>query len=98
LENEIEVNKQRLVNESADYNTIDAFRLIDVHGQGSVSQNEIIDFLYDNVGNSLTFTQADLDLFMMRFDKYDKQKIKYSEFCTAFAPTSPRTQKILVAR
>ena len=32
-----------------------------------------------------------LELFVIRYDKNEKKKIKYSEFCTAFAPTSPRT-------
>jgi len=32
MEQEIEAHKQRLVNEGHDYNTIDAFRVIDVNG------------------------------------------------------------------
>jgi hypothetical protein len=52
---EVELHKQRLVNEAPDYNTIDAFRLIDLTGQGAVTQSEIIDFLYDNVGNNMNF-------------------------------------------
>ena len=46
----MEQHRDRLVNESPEYNTIDAFRLIDLQGQGAVSQDEIIEFLYDNVG------------------------------------------------
>lgn len=34
----------------------------------------------------MRFNKADIELFMLRFDKYEKQRIKYSEFCTAFAP------------
>jgi len=37
-------------------------------------------------------------LFILRFDKTEKVNIKYSEFCTAFAPNSPRSQQTLVAR
>ena len=38
LEKEIENHKKRLVNEGGqDFNTIDAFRLIDISGQGSVN-------------------------------------------------------------
>jgi Ca2+-binding EF-hand superfamily protein len=85
LEYELELHKQRLVNEGQDYNTIDAFRLIDLSGQGAVNQQEIFDFLLGNFVN-YKFSQHELDLFMIRFDKYDKQKIKYSEFCSAFAP------------
>ena len=35
---------------------------------------------------------------MLRFDKHERQRIKYSEFCSAFAPLSPRSQQILVQR
>jgi len=36
------------VTEGLDYNTIDAFRLIDLSGQGAVNQGEIYDFLISN--------------------------------------------------
>ena len=62
-----------------------------MQGQGAVTQSEIIDFLYDNIGQQMSFNKGDIELFMLRFDKYEKQRIKYSEFCTAFAPQSPRT-------
>ena len=38
LEYELEIHKQKMVNEGEDYNTIDAFRLIDLSGQGAVNQ------------------------------------------------------------
>ena len=97
LEYELETHKQKLVNEGEDYNTIDAFRLIDLSGQGAVNQQEIFDFLLRNFAN-YKFTQHELDLFMIRFDKYDKQKIKYSEFCQAFAPQEAQSQQLLVQR
>jgi len=94
IELELEMHKQKLANECKEYNTIDAFRLIDQRGQGAVTQQEIIEFINMNFvrQGKLEYEMYDMDLFMLRFDKHDKQKIKYSEFCTAFAPQSPRAQ------
>ena len=79
-----------------DYNTIDAFRLIDVDGQGSVSPEQIQRFIDQNL--QITYDQHKLQLFILRFDKNEKNRLKYSEFCTAFAPQSARTQQELVNR
>jgi hypothetical protein len=38
---EVESLKQRLVEEGQDYNTIDAFRLMDSDGNGQVTKQEI---------------------------------------------------------
>jgi hypothetical protein len=50
LENLIEAHKLLLVNSCPDYNTIDAFRLIDEAGQGKVTQSQIADFVQNNFG------------------------------------------------
>tara|TARA_B110000285_G_C14826445_1_gene468895 strand:- start:59 stop:262 length:204 start_codon:yes stop_codon:yes gene_type:complete len=42
LENEIEKQKQKLIGEGAEYNTIDAFRFIDQSGKGIVDHEEIV--------------------------------------------------------
>jgi len=74
LEKEIETHKKRLVNEGGqDYNTIDAFRLIDLQGQGAVSFKELKDFLAENLSKyGVEFTEDDLALFMLRFDKHER--------------------------
>lgn len=78
--------KQKLVLECEDFNTIDAFRFIDQEGNGAVTPQEIIRFLNNEYGNTIQFDINDLNLFVQRFDKNDRQKLKYSEFCTSFAP------------
>lgn len=98
LENLVENHKQKLVNECKDYNTIDAFRLIDESGQGNVDQQDVINFLTQNFGDEMEITQEDLYLFIQRFDKAERQTIKYSEFCTAFAPLNAASQRRLAER
>lgn len=90
---EVESLKQRLVEEGQDYNTIDAFRLMDSDGNGQVTKQEIQDFIRSNFGGADPDLNdpIKLDLFIMRFDKNSKDKIKYSEFCTAFAPNNARS-------
>ena len=95
IELDMEIHKQKLVTECQEYNTIDAFRLIDQDGQGAVSQDEILLFLDNNFGDQIEYDYAEIELFMIRFDKQEKQKVKYSEFCTAFAPQSSRAQQVL---
>lgn len=45
-------------------------------------------FLNSAFGASLEFNNNDIILFVQRFDKGEKDQIKYSEFCNAFAPVS----------
>lgn len=45
LEGEIENIKQKIVAEREEFNTIDAFRFIDVNGNGAVETDEIVSFL-----------------------------------------------------
>jgi Ca2+-binding EF-hand superfamily protein len=45
MENAIEDLKGKLTAESPDFNTIDAFRLIDKQGRGKVSLSELIEFI-----------------------------------------------------
>ena len=48
IEYAIEKHKTKLAKECLDYNLIDAFRLIDVRGKGTVSQDDILTFLENN--------------------------------------------------
>jgi Ca2+-binding EF-hand superfamily protein len=98
LETEIEKYKQNLIGDGAEYNTIDAFRFIDQSGKGVVDHNEIVQFLSAHFGQSLQFTDDDVGLFIQRFDKNVRNSIKYSEFCTAFAPVDQNFQGVLSGR
>jgi hypothetical protein len=44
----LEKLKQKLVVDCPDLNTIDAFRLIDLSGKGSVDKKEILQFINSN--------------------------------------------------
>lgn len=55
-------------------------------GKGAVTQDEIVEFLQNNFQGQIQFTEDEVDLFVIRFLKKDKEKICYSDFCTAFAP------------
>lgn len=56
-----------------DFNTIDAFRLIDLNGQGSVNYQELQFFLHENLQRAgVDFSEEDLALFVLRFDKHEK--------------------------
>lgn len=68
----------------ADFNLIDAFRVLDTNGRGWITANEIKE------GLQLLdiFAQDDDILLIMKwYDKDEDGKLKYSEFCDAFLPT-----------
>lgn len=67
-----------------DFNLIDAFRIFDSDGKGWLTASEIKE------GLSLfnIFAQSeDILFFMLRYDKDEDNRLKYSEFCDAFLPT-----------
>ena len=96
LENNLEMHKQNMVNQNEDFNTIDAFRLIDQEGEGVVSLNDLEDFVVNSLG--IRYKQSDLTLFIKRFDKNDRNQIKYSQFCNAFAPINETFKAVLGER
>lgn len=49
LEYDVEMKRQQLVSDSEDFNTIDAFRLLDVHGRGEVTLNDLRDILKNQI-------------------------------------------------
>ena len=49
LENNLEMHKQKLINENEEFNTVDAFRLVDEDGEGVVNFNSIERFLNDSL-------------------------------------------------
>ena len=66
-----------------EFNLIDAFRLLDPHGRGSVSKHDLAINL-QRLG--IEPTNAELTVFMKRFDKDNDSMLRYSEFCEAFLP------------
>ena len=68
-ENELEIEKlrQRLVRECPEFNTVDAFRLLDLQGNGEVNKEQLIDSLENEIG--VQFSEAEFDLFFWHFDK-----------------------------
>jgi Ca2+-binding EF-hand superfamily protein len=49
LEYDVEMKRQQLVSDSEDFNTIDAFRLLDVNGRGEVTLNDLRDILKNQI-------------------------------------------------
>ena len=82
----IEQLRQRLVRECPEFNTVDAFRFLDVRGTGEISRDEFIEGISQLV--RATFNEAEADLFIARFSKDGRETLKYSEFCDAIKPKS----------
>lgn len=92
----IEQLRQRLVRECEDFNTVDAFRFLDVRATGEITKEELMFGLSEVI--LANFSEPDVDLFLARFSKEGKQTLKYSEFCDAFKPKSQSVLSELVAR
>ena len=67
-----------------DFNLIDAFRLFDTDGIGSISARQI----QDGLGQFLrcNMSLGDIKQFMKVFDRDQDGSLKYSQFCDAFLP------------
>ena len=68
LEANLEDHKIMLVRENDDYNTIDAFRIMDEAGKGVVTKNILFQFMMDNF-SSFQVTNPEVELFIRRFDQ-----------------------------
>ena len=53
--------------ECPEFNTVDAFRLLDHKGTGEVSKDEIMYSLENDI--RADYTEAEIELFFMHFDK-----------------------------
>ncbi|CAI2383447.1 unnamed protein product [Moneuplotes crassus] len=90
FENNIERARIRLAYTS-DFNLMDAFRIFDIDGQGTIQPSDLLKGL-ENLGiisNANLPTILDKDsvfLFMMRYDNDHDGRMKYSDFCDAFTP------------
>lgn len=66
-----------MVIDCPEYNTIDAFRLMDEQGQGVVSSQCIAEFIAANF-HHIQCSKKELNLLIKRFDKNERNQIKYS--------------------
>ena len=66
-----------------DFNLIDAFRIFDEDGNGSISANQIV-YGLNKIGCFVQ--QSDVCAFLKIFDRNQTGSLKYSEFCDAFLP------------
>ena len=64
----LETLRQRLVRECPDFNTVDAFRLLDDQGSGEVSTKQLRKALSNEIKVS-NYSEEKLALFFGRFDK-----------------------------
>ena len=76
-----------MVREGPDFNTVDAFRLLDSEGKGEVDLAKLRKGLTEQIKIE-AFSNEKLALFFGRFDKQKRAKIKYSQYCDAFVPKS----------
>ncbi len=80
LEYDVELKRQQLVSDSEDFNTIDAFRLLDIQGRGEVTLNDLKDILKNEVskvnmertGRGLEFSENELIAFIQRYTELQK--------------------------
>jgi len=86
------------VNECEDFNTIDAFRYLDKEGKGFIEPHELITSLRDELQIGSEELENDVIMFFQKFDKQETRKMRYSDFCNAFAPKAKGPLKVLASR
>lgn len=84
-----------MIRDCEEFNTIDAFRVIDYEAKGFVDPNELIKAL-NVIG--VNFNDDDIILFFQKYDKDENRKLKYSSFCDAIAPKEESYVRELAAR
>jgi Ca2+-binding EF-hand superfamily protein len=98
LEYQVELARQRLVQQCPDFNTIDAFRYLDKEGQGYIVPHDLLVALRKQIGIDYAELEDDVIMIFQKFDKDESRQMKYSEFCDAFAPKEPQALKELAGR
>lgn len=82
-----------------DFNLVDAFRLLDRDGRGSIDALNIRNAFEDSEVLDLPqMTQEDVELFIARYDRDNDRKISFLEFSMAFSPIDPFYKEKLVGR
>lgn len=74
------------MNECEDFNTIDAFRYLDKEGKGFIEPHELISSIREELKIDSADLESDVIMFFQKFDKQETRKMRYSDFCSAFAP------------
>eukprot|EP00350_Pseudokeronopsis_sp_OXSARD2_P007479 CAMPEP_0170559232 /NCGR_PEP_ID=MMETSP0211-20121228/41147_1 /TAXON_ID=311385 /ORGANISM="Pseudokeronopsis sp., Strain OXSARD2" /LENGTH=138 /DNA_ID=CAMNT_0010872013 /DNA_START=1254 /DNA_END=1667 /DNA_ORIENTATION=- len=95
LELKVEESRQSLVKQSDEFNTIDAFRVLDKKAKGFIDAPELMKGLR-TIG--VDYDEDDVILFFQKFDKGENNKIKYSGFCDAFATKDDKVLSELASR
>jgi len=95
LEMEVEKLRQKLLSDSDDFNTVDAFRFLDTKGSGQVTPLALMQGLK---ALGIDFEQDDIILFFQKYVRDDSKMLKYSEFCDAVAPKAELMLKELASR
>ena len=72
--------------ECPEFNTVDAFRLLDCKGTGEVKREELVHSLDNDI--CAQYSEIELDLMFWHFDREQRGCLRYSEFCEAFVPKS----------
>ena len=85
----LELIRQRLVRECEDFNTVDAFRMLDKRAQCEVNKKELVEILVQEVR-----VQADTKSLDILIDG----SLKYSQFCELFVPKSQKVLGELTAK
>jgi Ca2+-binding EF-hand superfamily protein len=67
---------------------------MDAAGQGVVTKAQLEQFIISNF-TKFDYSNEGIQLFIGRFDKHGRQQIKYSQFCSAFAPHDDQSKYLL---
>jgi Ca2+-binding EF-hand superfamily protein len=68
-----------------DFNLYDAFRIFDPCSKGYVTLADLRDGL---AAIGVYPTTSDMELYIKRYDRFNERKIRFSDFCDSFTPTT----------
>jgi Ca2+-binding EF-hand superfamily protein len=93
---ELQRAKADIVLSCLDFNLFDAFRLVDIRGQGNITQQDLLNSFQlharhqidgEETRMNLPHVSSDeIALFFKRWDKDVDGRLKFSEFTEAFTP------------
>lgn len=88
---QIELSNEKAKNELAliyDFDPYDAFKILDCNLRDELQPFDILKALQNKFGIS-SFSLKEIDLFVLRYDKVEGQRIKESQFVDIFKPRDP---------
>lgn len=89
---QLELLRQRLVRECDDFNTVDAYRLLDKNAVCEVSPDELAQILVHDI--RIDTNACDVQ----SIDLIVETSLKYSQFCDIFVPKSQKVLAELTAK